>query len=79
VPAPTVWTLQDGRVTYIAAERAIIAVRSYDAHHALCQILFRKSDGTIHVLFPYLDPTPGASPLESTSTQDRPPRTLTRR
>lgn len=45
--------VQEGRVRFFAAEKAVFVVGGYESHHQICQIQFNKKDGGIFVSTPY--------------------------
>lgn len=74
------WQMQEGRLRFIAASRAVVVVSTSLAHYKVCQIVFSRRDGSVFVTFPYFKRTEGiVSRGEAVFSQDGKSRTEIRR
>ena len=55
------WQMQEGRLRFIAASRAVVVVSTSLAHYKVCQIVFSRRDGSVFVTFPYFTSGPRGS------------------
>ena len=47
------YIVQQGRIRYFAAKKAVFVISGYDANYQICQIIFNKKDGSIFISTPY--------------------------
>ncbi len=70
------WEVQEGRLRFIAAPRAVVVVSTSLSHYKLCQIVFSKNDGSVFVTFPYFKRTEGIVSRVVIPAGLKPPYTL---
>ena len=70
------WEVQEGRLRFIAAPRAVVIVSTSLAHYKLCQIVFSRSDGSVFVTFPYFKRREGIVSRVEIPAGAKPPQTM---
>ncbi len=70
------WEVQEGRLRFIAAPKAVVCVSTSLAHYKLCQIVFSRRDGSLFVTFPYFKRSEGIVSRVTIPPGSKPPYTM---
>lgn len=66
--------IQEGRLRFFAAEKAVFVVGQFESHHQILQVVFSRKDGSIFLSTPYFGS--GSGVVCSASVPLKPPYTI---